>query len=61
MYPLHNSIVKLWIIWEGTEKFNLQHRKHVRAQTTTKQNKTNFILHDYKCHAAHLGSTNLDD
>ena len=24
MYPLHNSIVKLWIIWEGTEKFNLQ-------------------------------------
>ena len=25
---LHNSIIKLWIMYEGAEKFNLQRLKH---------------------------------
>ena len=28
MYPLHNGVVKSWIIYEGTEKFNIQRWKH---------------------------------
>ena len=28
MYPLHNDVVKSWIIYEGTENFNIQWWKH---------------------------------